>query len=584
MFNVRHRATHKEESSKESFATALFDIVQQQEKALKELQIDHELAVFKQRLFSGTDSLLMTRAAEIRNRGTGDAEGDEWFHDNVAVDELKSKLRRRRKRQVEYCMAHRRLVESRSRGVLKALQEETLQWTSATAETFHSLSREYPADPRVIKRLGEVYWLSLALCRVSAMIDAAEASSDTLALVEEAHRRLEESLRQLQSEHELEEERFSRLKAHEEAKRKLAAQHEARMAVADDDAKERLLQDLLLKLSLEKAEHINTFAEAFWKRRGGRWCEGRPKDLDELYKAELQEQLLVEVQALQLSEEEQYAQLKKEAETAAEKQVVLLEERMLGQQQQLIKEMEEKRQVYDKWLSRVRHRKEAEEHRRALQATHAQLQQQGRQWQEDGLKNLMSQYDTDRQQLEAALVVEAERQHKCAQRKKLSRNVERGKRLQQKRLIEKERFLAYQSEIRRREAALLKAPHVRKIFDGIQKISKLVALVQAAAASDAAVDEDEVASKKKPASKSSSSSSSSEDSSDSGTQSGTEDGASSSSSDLPALSDSSSQSMKSSGSDASPVGSKASDSEASDSDSSEDPETSGSDSDSSDSD
>ncbi|KAL8273754.1 hypothetical protein Esti_002354 [Eimeria stiedai] len=916
-------ATRNEESSRESYATALFGITQQQERGLKELQIGHELGVFKQTLLSGTGGLLMTRAAEIRDGGIGDAEGDEWFHkewkvaqaefepflirereryrqlvdtackeqeanelqvlmegrerqqhqaalmksleffeeqgedelcrkraefgiseihriiwrfctappfresneeslhgrpealsddfegqEEEAVNELKRRLRCRRKRQFEYCVAHRRLLRARSRGVLKALQEETLQWTSATGESFQSLSR------------------------VSAMIGAAEACTDTLALVEQAHRRFEEALSQLQREHEeaeererlrLDEEKISRLKAHEETKQKINAEHEARVALADDDTKERLLQehehmlalmestliaeqqeqdaraqkrllerketlrrkrqqaeyekekevreaklkleaqleaerrereiaskraelqrlvsqatsatamlelarrlhnqevsDLLLKLSLQKAEHMNTFTEAFWKQKGGRcashccaaaagemsrwlrmlqveysvhfypstraWPAFQMDDQNTLQRQTLENQQAEELEnllkrmeqrarmrqdgeVLQLSEEEQYAQLRKEAETAAEKQVVLLEERMLGQQQQFIKEMEEKRQVYDKWLSRMRHRKEAEEHRKALQATHAQLQQQGRQWQKDGLKNLLAQYDTDRQQLEAALVAEAERQHKCSQRRKMLRNAERGERLQQKRFIEKERFLAYQSEIRRREAALshardslraqrnlvemlnqqelkrrqaiyilarkleeehhwmpiwrqvieeeqqagtfdtwdledaqipfagsfassllhsermlqLKAPHVRKIIEGIQKISKLVALVKSAAASEAAVSEDNMTSKITLTSDASSSPSSSEDSSVSGTQSGTEDSSSSSSSDSPALSDSSSQGKRSCGSDASSVGSNASDSKVSDSQSSEDSDTSGSDSDGSDS-
>ncbi|KAL8434922.1 hypothetical protein ACSSS7_002809 [Eimeria intestinalis] len=740
-------ATIKEESSRESYATALFDIAQQQERGLKELQIDHELAVFKQKLFSGMDSLLMTRAAEIRNRGNEDAEGDEWLQkewkvaqaefepllirereryrqvvdmackeqkanelqvlmegrdrqrhqialmgsleqgevelcrkrvefgmseiqriiwrfcnplplrdfsddsldkrsealagddegeEDEAINELKAKLRRRRKRQVEYCMAHRRLVESRSRGVLKALQEETLQWTSETGETSQSLSR------------------------VSAMLDAAEASADTLALVEQAHQRLEESLRQLQREHEvrvelhsasilsfrnpeadctccklvrnsntdvlrqdlrcevsyssfcchqeaeererlrLEEERVSRIKAHEEAKQQLTAEHEARMAVADDDTKQHLLQEggthkhfhrnLLAakgRAVAELQERLLAEAQAIDDRNTLQRQALESQQAEELEKLlkriEQRARMLQDGEMLQLSEEEQYAQLRKEAESAAEKQVVLLEERMLEQQQQFIREMEEKRQVYDKWLSRMRHRKEAEEQRKALQATHAQLQQQGRQWQEDGLKNLMAQYDTDRQQLEAALIVEAERQHKCAQRKKMSRNAERGARLQQKRLIEKERFLAFQSPfasslLRSERMLQLKAPQVRRIFEGIQKISRLVALVKSAAALDAAVEEDELTQKEKLTLDFSSSSSSSEHSSDSGTQSGTEDSANSSLSDSPDVRDSSSES------DASSVGSKASDSEISDSESSEDSDISGSDSDSSDSD
>lgn len=249
---------------------------------------------------------------------------------------------------------------------------------------------------------------------------------------------------------------------------------------------------LLQELSLKKAEEMSALTEQFWDSKGGRFCEGRPNDVQELYKAELQECLLVRAQeadnnitlrlqdlqkrhadeqagilkqmenrsrmkmeneALQLSEQEQYERLKREAEAAAEQEVQALEQRMMEQQEQLIKEMEDKRNAYNRLLGQLKHREEAAEKRKHLKLAHQERLQQGK-GKEDGLKRLMSQMEKDRQLLEAALVLEAERQHKIARRGVLLRNAERSQRLYDKRLLEKQRFLVQQNEIRRRALEL----------------------------------------------------------------------------------------------------------------------------------
>lgn len=155
----------------------------------------------------------------------------------------------------------------------------------------------------------------------------------------------------------------------------------------------------------------------------------------------------------ELSEEEQYARLKREAAAAAEEEVGVLEQRMLEEQQQILKEMEEKRHAYDKLLGQLRQRKEAAEKRRALRLTHEQRLQQR---QTNGLQGLIGQFDADRQLLEQALALEAERQYKGARQRVLLRAAERSQRLQQKRLVEKQRFLVNQNEIRRRAVALVR--------------------------------------------------------------------------------------------------------------------------------
>lgn len=156
-----------------------------------------------------------------------------------------------------------------------------------------------------------------------------------------------------------------------------------------------------------------------------------------------------------LSEQEQYAQLKKEAEAAAADEVGQIEERMIEQQQQIIKEMEEKRQVYDKWMCQIKQRREAEERRRALKATQAQRLQQERERQSSGIQRLMNQFEEDRLKLEKAVTEEAERQHRAARLRVLLRNAEKSERLEQKRQLEKQRFLVQQQEIRRREVELV---------------------------------------------------------------------------------------------------------------------------------
>lgn len=157
---------------------------------------------------------------------------------------------------------------------------------------------------------------------------------------------------------------------------------------------------------------------------------------------------------LQLSEQEQYERLKREAEAAAEQEVQALEQRMMEQQEQLIKEMEDKRNAYNKLLGQLKQREEAAEKRRHLQLAHQERLQQGK-GKDDGLRRLMSQMEKDRQLLEAALVLEAERQHKIARRGVLLRNAERSQRLYDKRLLEKQRFLVQQNEIRRRALELV---------------------------------------------------------------------------------------------------------------------------------
>lgn len=154
-----------------------------------------------------------------------------------------------------------------------------------------------------------------------------------------------------------------------------------------------------------------------------------------------------------MSEEEQYAQLKREMAAAAEEEVGILEQRMMEEQRQILKEMEEKRHAYDKLLDQLKQRKEAEEKRRALRLTHEQRLQQR---QSIGLQGLMGQFDADRQLLEQAVALEAERQHKNARQRALLRAAERSQRLHQKRVVEKQRFLVNQNEIRRRQVTLVR--------------------------------------------------------------------------------------------------------------------------------
>lgn len=135
----------------------------------------------------------------------------------------------------------------------------------------------------------------------------------------------------------------------------------------------------------------------------------------------------------------------------------MLEEHMMEQQQHIIQEMEEKRQMYDKLMRQMRQRKDAEEKRRALRLMQEQRLKQEGQQQDNGLRSLMGQLDADRLLLEEAVVMEAERQHACMRKRMLLRNAERSGRLHQKRLLEKQRFLVNQNEIRRREIALSSA-------------------------------------------------------------------------------------------------------------------------------
>ncbi|CDJ29124.1 Cast multi-domain protein, related [Eimeria mitis] len=254
---------------------------------------------------------------------------------------------------------------------------------------------------------------------------------------------------------------------------------------------EKELSAILQELSMKKAEEISALTENFWKEKGGRICEGRPDDVQELYKAELQEYLFVQTQAVddritlelqerqqqqaaeteaimkqmerrtklarereqpQMSEEEQYAKLQQEAEAAAAEEVGAIEKRMMEEQEKLLKEMEEKRNAYDKMLDKLKHRKQVDEKRRALRQEQEQrMREEG---QGNGLKHLMSQFEEHRKLLEEALAVEAERQHKQARERVLLRNAERCDRLYQKRLVEKQRFLVNQNEIKRRELGL----------------------------------------------------------------------------------------------------------------------------------
>lgn len=156
-----------------------------------------------------------------------------------------------------------------------------------------------------------------------------------------------------------------------------------------------------------------------------------------------------------LSEEEQYAQLKKEADAAAAEEVGAIEERMKEEQEKILKEMEAKRNAYDKMLDKLKHRKELEERREALRQDQQQrLKAEGK---GGGLQSLMEQYEEHRKLLEEALAEEAERQHKKARERTLLRQVERTERLHQKRVVEKQRFLLNQEEIKRQELALVRA-------------------------------------------------------------------------------------------------------------------------------
>mgnify|MGYP005790170655 CR=1 FL=1 len=156
-----------------------------------------------------------------------------------------------------------------------------------------------------------------------------------------------------------------------------------------------------------------------------------------------------------MSEEEQYARLHQEAEAAAAEEVEGIEKRMMEEQEKLLKEMEEKRNAYDKVLDKLKHRKMMEEKREALRQEQEQRRRAG---EASGLGHLMSQYEEHRKLLEEALAEEAARQHKQARQRVLLRNVERSERLYQKRLAEKQRFLVNQNEIRRRELGLVRFP------------------------------------------------------------------------------------------------------------------------------
>lgn len=156
-----------------------------------------------------------------------------------------------------------------------------------------------------------------------------------------------------------------------------------------------------------------------------------------------------------LTEEEQYAQLKKEADAAAAEEVGAIEQRMKEEQEKILKEMEAKRNAYDKMLDKLKHRKELEERREALRQDQQQrLKAEGK---GGGLQSLMEQYEEHRKLLEEALAEEAERQHKKARERILLRQVERTERLHQKRAVEKQRFLLNQEEIKRQELALVRA-------------------------------------------------------------------------------------------------------------------------------
>ncbi|KAL8432734.1 hypothetical protein Efla_004403 [Eimeria flavescens] len=255
---------------------------------------------------------------------------------------------------------------------------------------------------------------------------------------------------------------------------------------------DRESSDLQLELSLKKAQRISDRSEQFWQQRGGRWyaafyprisstqrgakissqilCPVQQMDeqntvlLEDLRKqqaAEVKEmleqmdcraRLQQECEMQQLSEQGQRKPPTTKVEAGARHKAGLLENHMLGQQQ-FPAETEEKRQALDKWLHQMRQREEAEEHRRVAREARAALQQRGRQWREDELEDLFEQYESDRQLLEEALVLEAERQHTLCRRKKLLRNAGRCDGLQQKRLFEKQKFLANQRKIAGREAA-----------------------------------------------------------------------------------------------------------------------------------
>ncbi|CDI82519.1 hypothetical protein, conserved [Eimeria praecox] len=258
-----------------------------------------------------------------------------------------------------------------------------------------------------------------------------------------------------------------------ELETKIAAEAKAKEEAAENDELQRLVNEgsnttavtellarkhdressaLLQELSMKKAEEISILTENFWKDKGGRICEGRPDDVQELYKAELQEYLFVQTQAPQMTEEEQYAKLQQEAEAAAAEEVGAIEKRMMEEQEKLLKEMEEKRNAYDKMLDKLKHRKQIEEKRRALRQEQEQrMREEGH---GSGLKHLMSQFEEHRKLLEEALAAEADRQHKQARERVLLRNVDRSERLYQKRLVEKQRFLVNQNEIKRRELSL----------------------------------------------------------------------------------------------------------------------------------
>ncbi|CDJ49027.1 hypothetical protein, conserved [Eimeria brunetti] len=336
---------------------------------------------------------------------------------------------------------------------------------------------------------------------------------------ERAQKRLLERQQRLQEKRRQAEEEKQRTieKAKAELEAKIAAEAKLKEEAAEIEELQRLVSEgnnttavsellarkhekessaLLQELSMKKAEEISALTEKFWKEKGGRICEGRPDDVQELYKAELQEYLFVQTQAmddritlelqerqqqqaaeaeeimkqmerkaklareqemvcqLKMSEEDQYAQLKQEAEVAAAEEVGNIEKRMMEEQEKLLKEMEEKRNAYDKVLDKLKHRKQVDEKRRALRQEQEQRIREG---QGKGLSHLMSQFEEHRKLLEEALAVEAERQHKQMRERVLLRNVERSDRLYQKRLVEKQRFLVNQNEIKRRELGLSNA-------------------------------------------------------------------------------------------------------------------------------
>lgn len=61
--------------------------------------------------------------------------------EEALLRKVQERLRRRRKRHADLCMAHRHQLEGKSRTVLEAVEEETINWVSNVEDGTQNLTR-----------------------------------------------------------------------------------------------------------------------------------------------------------------------------------------------------------------------------------------------------------------------------------------------------------------------------------------------------------------------------------------------------------------------------------------------------------